>query len=174
MQSVDAAWRAWLDTLGTVGSDELARPGLGEWNVRELIAHTLRAATTVDRFLDEVRPAIEVPDAERYCELADSMTEAQHAAVAQRGRDGAEALPSDAPALRVAAVCVVEATLRRLRVTTGEEVGATAFGAMGLDEYLRTRLVEVITHHRDLCHALGRPVSQPVDAVDEVAAILPR
>ena len=50
---------AFVDAVVGITSDEWSEPGLGVWNVRELVGHTMRAFSTVHRFLDEPvdRPA---------------------------------------------------------------------------------------------------------------------
>jgi uncharacterized protein (TIGR03083 family) len=128
-------------------------PGLGEWDVRELIGHTIRAFSTIDRFLDTPVDDVAV-DVVAYYRTALS-TPGVHAAVAQRGREGGESLGDDP---KEAVVEQVTSTLGRLDDTDGTEVGMTAVGGMTLAEYLETRLVELVVHYSDLCHALGVPV----------------
>lgn len=130
-------------------------PGLGEWSLRELVGHTLRAFTTVDRFLDEPREHADVESAGEYYRIALGSTADVHRMVADRGREAGAALGADPAA---SAADIVTRTLERLSATTGAEIGVTAVGGMRLTDYLETRLVELVVHLSDVCAAIGRPV----------------
>ena len=45
------ASRTFLAVARSVEPDEWDTPGLGEWNLRELVAHTGRAFTTIEDYL---------------------------------------------------------------------------------------------------------------------------
>jgi len=137
-----------------IDDDAWAGPGLGDWSVRELVGHTIRAFSTVDRFLDHPLDAVTVADAAEYYRVALSASPDIHTQVAQRGQEAGAALGDD-PASAV--VDQVASTLGRLAETSGDEVGMTAAGGMRLADYLDTRLVELVVHLSDLCAALGRP-----------------
>ena len=65
-----------------VGGSEWTSPGLGEWNVLELVAHTNRAHTLVESYLVHPQPAA---GPEYFAESA----------IAQRARDAVDALGDD-------------------------------------------------------------------------------
>lgn len=140
--------------VAALGAEQWESPGLGEWTVRELVGHTLRAFSTVDRFLDTPLDAVAAADAAEYYRIALGGMPDVHAQVAERGREAGAALGNDPAA---AAVEQVSATLGRLDATSGDEIGQTAVGGMFLRDYLETRLVELVVHHSDLCHAIGLP-----------------
>jgi uncharacterized protein (TIGR03083 family) len=173
----EEAARWFTGVVAEVGDDDWARPGLGVWDVRELVAHTTRAFTTVEAYLDLASDdPVEVPSAAAYYRTALAGPGA-HEAVAERGRAEAQQLGDDpAAAVRERAdsvVALVEAAPSTARCRT-------VAGVMELGEYLRTRVVELVLHTIDLCVALGRPVDPPpaaarvalealVGAVDDAA-----
>lgn len=154
----------FLDVVAGLEADDWTRPALGDWNVKELVAHTLRAFTTIDNFLDRPCSDVEIGSAAAYYATVLAVPEV-HTWVAERGREAAARL-SDDPRDDVAAQ--VAATLDRLSRTSGDEIGTTAGGAMRLDDYLGTRLVELVVHHADLCAALGEPTEGLGDVQLEV------
>lgn len=145
------------DTFVTTVSriTEWEAPGLGEWTVRELAAHTLRAYTTIEVALHSAPMVhVDVPDATTYFRtaLADP---AVHAGVAQRGRDGgAELLDPHRAAQTTAA--------RVLAVVDSTEPAApceTFVGHMPFAQYLAGRVVELTIHTTDLQVATGQPLA---------------
>lgn len=141
-------------TVAALDDETWSRPGLGEWTVRELIGHTLRAFGTIDRFLDHPLDEVVCESAPAYYRDALGAIPDVHVHVAERGRTAGESLGDDPAAVVVE---VVSATLSRLGETDGTEVGQTAIGGMRLADYLETRLVELVVHLSDLCAAIGRP-----------------
>lgn len=145
--------RAVEGTLAGVPEDAWDRPALGEWNVAELVAHLLRAATRVDAYLDmhvdASEPAVDRVEYWRY-DLA-----AEAPAIAERAREQArEAAPGElverfAQGWRTSAA--------RAGELPGDHLIATIRGPMRLDEYLSTRVVELVVHHMDLRAALDLP-----------------
>jgi uncharacterized protein (TIGR03083 family) len=144
---------AVLDVLASVPDEHWHRPGLGEWTVRELVAHTVRAFTTVRDYLAEPVPRDGTPTITAAEYLAQGMAlPGIHEGVAQRARDDAAALGDDpAGAAREAAATVVE-------LLGGEPDGRllpTRIGVMTLGEYLRTRAFELTVHGLDIARAAG-------------------
>lgn len=152
VELIAEAGSRFVATVVEIGPDGWDRPGLGEWTVRELVGHTLRACSTIERFLDHPVDVVEVDSAADYYRIALNSSPDLHAIVAQRGRDAGAGLGDD-PASTV--VEDVSAVLGRLAETSGGEVGLTAVGGMTLTAYLETRLVELVVHLSDLCAALG-------------------
>lgn len=153
------------DTLRQVDPADWSRPGLGEWNLHELVAHLIRQADLLaayrDRPLSGDRPAV---DRTTYYRTAAEMA----AAVAQRAREGAEqiapeALPdafTDAWRRSVAAV------------TTADALIETTMGPMRTDDFAATRVVELVVHHMDIRRALDQPPSADATAARLTAAFL--
>lgn len=154
----------FVDVVTGIDQEDWDRPALGEWNVRELVAHTLRAFSTIDNFLDHPLEQVGLNSAGEYYAALMSRP-GLDVEVAQRARDAAQALGPDP---LEAVVAQVDSTLRRLRVAEGAEIGLTAGGGMRLRDYLQTRLVELVVHHGDLCVALGVPTGNIGEAESQV------
>ena len=143
--------------------DDWARPGLGEWNVRELCGHTMRAVVTA-RQNYEAGPTGAAPTLANpadYFRMATLDDPAVQAAIAQRGRDAGAELGDDP-------LAVVDRALAEARAVIAEadldRVVPVANGSMRYGDYLRTRLFELVVHTDDLCRALDltNPASDEV------------
>jgi uncharacterized protein (TIGR03083 family) len=135
-----------------VPDDRWDTPALGEWTVRELVAHTLRAFTTIEQYLG-AEQAVDRPmaDAAEYYQvvLADP---AVHAAVRRRGKEAGAALTDP--------LGEAEATSQRVLALVAssddDEPVNTFVGQIGLVEYVATRVVELTVHTMDLQRAVGQ------------------
>lgn len=155
------AARWFAGTVRLIEADRWEAPGLGEWTVRELVGHTLRAFTTIEDYL--VRPpeadhlAVDLDDAAEYFQVG-LATPGIDAAVADRGREAGVAL-GDEP------VATVEATVDRVLALLDDLpdgcVARTGFGTMLIEDYLDTRVTELVLHTLDLRAALGLPLDPP-------------
>ncbi len=150
----DEAARSFLSAVRAVPADAWDAPGaLGSWTTRELVAHTLRAFTTIETYL-AVEPMLDrfLADAGEYYRAAFTDSSV-HEGVAQRGRDAGAAL--DDP------IGIVEATTERVLAlvasTLDDDPVNTFLGSMVFSEYLATRTVEVAVHTLDLQRAIGEP-----------------
>lgn len=139
-------------TLAAVDSQDWARPALGSWNLAELGAHLIRGVTRITAYLLEPVTGPAEVDRITYFQFD---TEAAAAGVAQRAVDeAAEVDPTTMPG-RFAAGWVASAAAAR---DHGPDQLLTAFrGAMRLDEYVATRVLEVVVHHLDVRAALDLP-----------------
>lgn len=159
---------AFVRLLSRIGDDQWTLPGLGDWDVRGLAGHTSRAILTVETYLAAEEPAgATVPDAlAYYAALAGNVGDP--AAVARRGVEAGAAL-GDRPeetardALRRATALLAEQRPGRL-VAIGPH-------AIALDEYLRTRVLELVVHTIDLSRATGVPHELPAPAVEASCAL---
>ena len=166
-----AAFRDASDTLlgatGAVPAGGWDEPGLGEWTVRELTAHALRAFLTLQRLCDTTGGAPQLESAMAYYRAV-AVREDVHAGVLQRGREaGAQLVDPEATARRTA-----EQALGRLAATADEHVGETFAGPMRLADYLPTRVVELGIHTLDLQCATGQPMALPASAAAVVLGTL--
>ncbi len=156
-----AASSAVVALIAAVPDDAWERPGLGEWDVRELAVHTFRSWTTVRDYLAEPVPPAGTPVLTAGEYLARGMAAPGiHEGVAQRARDDAAALGRDlAPVARELWQTVTDL------VTTepDDRLLPTRIGVMTLGEYLRTRAFELTVHGLDLVRATG--VAAPPDLV---------
>jgi uncharacterized protein (TIGR03083 family) len=157
------AWRAaaaWnVAVVADIAEGQWDQPALGEWSVRELVAHASRAYTTIEQYLAPLG-TIDIASAADYFRIALSAPDV-NAAVAERGRAEATQMGDDP---------LAEVRRRRevaLSLLTSAPLGAVAVtfvGTMGLADYLATRVVELTVHTLDLCDALGRDDEPPESA----------
>ena len=139
-------------------------PALGEWDARALTGHMLRSVTAPVRHLADPEPeAGPLPSAADYYlaylawRRADS--ESADAEVASRGEhelDGIE--PERFTSLFRASAAAARAALQGI---TGDRKVTTPFGAMRIQDYLRTRTLEVTVHGLDLARATDTPWTPP-------------
>ena len=159
---------AFVRLLERIRDDQWALPALGEWDVRGLAGHTSRAILTVEAYLAAPEPAeATVADALAYYgALAGNIGDP--VAVARRGVEAGAAL-GDRPAV-VAAEALRRASARLAPQPPGRLV-AVGPHALSLDEYLRTRVLELVVHSVDLSRATGVPHGLPGPAVEAACAL---
>lgn len=155
---------------------------LAEFSVRGLAGHLLRAMTSVDGYLDRPDPAAEDPGgrlnvvsaAEYYAAILGDETDIHsdlHRSVRRRGVEAAPGRPDDF-ALDWAETAG-ELALRVAREPPGRLVEVYGGLVLALDEYLVTRLVELVVHGDDLAMSLGvAPPPVPPAATGLVIATL--
>lgn len=151
-----------------IEGDAWLLPGLGEWDVRELAGHTLRAVTTVETYLAQSAPEVVACESTaEYFAYAHRLGAAANAAIAERGREAGQALGTT-PTL------VVDAAVARTRAAL-EAVGEqdrlinTVAGGMRLVDYLPTRTFELLAHSLDLAAATGLDLDPPAEVVESAA-----
>lgn len=140
---------------------------LPAWDLGQLLAHTLRAPTRVTAYLDQPEPGVAELDWLDYWRRAN---DTDPAGVAQRAiRDASDRDPDELP----------EAFSNAWRdaVAAAGEVGAARllpgpFGAMRLDHYLTTRVLELTVHGLDVRAALGLPEVPTADGTAVTVAVL--
>jgi uncharacterized protein (TIGR03083 family) len=155
----DAITRGYADaagffcrTVGAVGPDRWDGPGLDQWSMRSLVGHGARALSLVEAYLKpEGDPS---PDAVMPVTPAGAATYADPAAITQRGVAAGEALGDD-PAAEVERLAARALTV--IAEAGPRAVSDTPFGVFALGDYLRTRIVELVTHGIDVARALGQP-----------------
>ncbi len=160
----------FLDSLDRtrplLASDELAdgwdrASVLAELSVAGLAGHLVRAAVSVERYLDGDEP-IETPigpdDYYHVLRLPSDLDDDMNRAIRDRGLDAA----AGGPAALLERFDSSVATLRDrfAAEAAGRRVAVVAGLVLTLDGYLVTRLVELIVHGDDLAQSLG--VATPV------------
>ncbi|MHB9860640.1 maleylpyruvate isomerase family mycothiol-dependent enzyme [Streptomyces sp. YIM S03343] len=123
--------------------EQLALPTrLGDWTVRELVAHIGMAVTAVHRALERPAPP------KRTAVLLDwpFATSANSAAIADFARRAA----AEHTDLDVYLTGIEKSLLRLLDEHPGSRILETNAGALSLDDYLVTRTVELVVHTDDL------------------------
>lgn len=166
--SFSRAADAFVDLVRGIRSDQWGSPGLGVWDVRSLVGHTTRALITVGDYL-ELDPANQVDmetAGDYYGQIYLVYTNPQ--AIAQRGIDAGIALGDD-PVGRIEAL-----KARALELILAQEPSRlVSLGGMGipLDEYLRTRVFELVVHSIDIARATGQKTLLDPDLIEESAAL---
>ncbi|MEK2488046.1 sterol carrier family protein [Kitasatospora purpeofusca] len=148
----------------------LARPTrLGEWRVRELLAHLAVQIEWLPAHLDdpaEGRPPLDLPRwAERVGTLAPLLDEQARA----RSADGFDGDPASVAVAFDRAADALLGALARPEAADPARRFEIRLGSMALTEFLVTRLVETVVHADDLAEALG-PEAFPHDR-QAVAAV---
>jgi uncharacterized protein (TIGR03083 family) len=160
---------AFADLLGRVDDEQWDAPGLGSWDVRSLAGHTARAILTVESYLAQDEPGeVTIPSAEAYYNtVLEQFTD--HASIEARGVEAGAWLGTD-PVGQVTEA--IERTRALIAAQPDDRI--VSIGGMGirLDEYLRTRVVELVVHSIDLARAIGVPASLPAAGIATAVALL--
>lgn len=152
------AGKWFLSAVRSVGEDQWDLPGLGEWNVRELVAHTVRAFRTVDQYLDgTVRDPTPLPSAAAYFRTVLAEDD-PHPHIAMRARREAADLGDDPLAVAEGLADRVGRMIYRAPAATPVH---TFVGVIALPDYLATRVVELVVHTLDLTAAIGVELPVP-------------
>ncbi len=134
----------YLDTVAAIKLDQLDRNALGVWNLRDLLGHTARAFTNVERYATvgfTAGPPVGSDDdiAARGIEAGRQLGNEPLAAVreiAKRVVSFVDALPDN-------------------------HVLDTSAGQMSLIEFLPSRVQELTTHSIDIARAIGLDAAPP-------------
>ena len=164
------ATAGFVDAVLSVPEDAWTAPGLGVWNVRQLVGHTRRALVTVEQYLDTMPAEVTIHSPLEYYKVGlQAATPALHDDVAERGRQAGAALGDDP----VAAIReLTQRVLDRVASEPDDAVCTARFGGMLLIDYLPTRIVELTVHTLDLTDALDRPPTVRPSPVALTAAII--
>ena len=168
-------WRAFeqaagffIATTSLVGPEQWEQPGLGQWSVRDLVGHTVRALLTVELYLDRPAAGMEVGSPVEYFLKGTSLADPEQ--IAQRGREAGTTLGADP----LRAVCeIVDRVLRVVSRADEGQLVDTPFGGMTLGAYLPTRTFELVVHTLDLAvaiHVAAEPPTEALAASVELAA----
>ncbi len=156
-----------VDVVGRIPADGWGKPGLGEWNVLELVAHVMRAVEGPVVYSGQVRP-VDMEGAATYYLQAMAAPDI-HAQVAERARQSTATLGDD-PA--TAARAIAEGALAAIEQMDDDAPVSTPFGTVRLIDYLPTRVLEVVVHAMDIAGAVGVEVAPPEAAQHVSLALL--
>jgi uncharacterized protein (TIGR03083 family) len=167
---------AYLDVLDGIAPDDWGRPSIGDWTVRELVAHAARAFITIETYLDAPTDGVTVGSSAAYFATALDPP-GIHDDVARRAHEQARAFGEDL----VAEVHeLADRVAARVAETSDDAVLGTFVGGIRLLDYLPSRVVELVVHTLDLTDALDRDPELPTLAATvalgtlaEVAAARP-
>ena len=134
--------------------------GLGDWSVRELVAHGNRAHTTITEYLLEPQ-APQTPGSSYFTKEA----------IDARARQAVAALGDD-PVLAVTAAATSAIAL--IEQSSPERTVAGPAGAMTLAQYLPSRTAELTVHGLDIALAVGAQLIAPATAVEASLAFVAR
>ena len=158
----------WTSLVGAVEPGQWDEPGLDAWTTKELVIHTDRAYRTLVEYLDsEVKDPTPLASAAAYFRVV--LSEATpHVHIAARAqREALEVLdPLDHTdhwserAATAVALC------------DGGEMVHTFVGEIRVDQYLATRVIELVVHGIDLAEVIRIPVSPPPGAARIALAVL--
>jgi len=150
----------WRSLVGGIDDHQWDLMALGEWNVRELVAHTNRAFKTISEYLQgDVKDPTRIDTAAQYVRVV---------------------LAEQTPHVHISARARREARDRDDWVVATDELAADALqivdnmpadkdlhlfvGEMRLDQYLATRVMELVVHGSDLSEVIRIPAAPPVRA----------
>lgn len=135
--------------------DDFARPTRCEpWDVKELTAHLYRSLFRIPTVLDADPPPAADTDSVTYWRSYDPPTDAP--AIATHARATAAEYDTGS-ALARALDEMTRGALERARAEDSGHLVEVWWGPrLRLDEFLKTRVLEVVVHGLDLTHALGR------------------
>ena len=165
---------------GVVAAPEVAEKwdmpsALDAFSVRGLAGHLVRAATSVEAYLDRPEPNEPPITAPEYYAAAvgddTSPDSPLHRAVRDRGEE-------TAAGGHAALVATFDAALDRLHLRLMDERPDRLMQVyrglvMTLDDYLVTRMVELLVHIDDLAVSVGLPTPEPSpDAADDAIRVL--
>jgi uncharacterized protein (TIGR03083 family) len=147
-----SAAASFVDQVVAIADRDLTGPGLGDWDLRALVGHTARSLVTVETYLAEPAAEVEVPTAAAYYLAIARAGGANTSDITERGRAAGAALGDD-PAGHVRNLRDRVAEL--LTAYADDHALVTIAGGMRLDEYLRTRVFELVVHGLDIAAATG-------------------
>lgn len=138
----------FLAVVDAITEEQWSQPCLGEWTVRETVAHAARAWITIDEYFDQ--PAIVEIDSAAVYFAVGMLDPAVHQAVADRGRAAGAELGEVAELRRLA-----DRVNALVAGADDDQPIATRLGGLAFSEYLRTRVLELTIHTLDVVDALG-------------------
>jgi uncharacterized protein (TIGR03083 family) len=150
--------------------EEFAKPTrCTEWNVKQLLAHMFRDINRTNIALDEAPPPAADADSVSYWRSYDPATDsgdisARAEELAASFGSGQELAASWDEMWRRAA--------GRARIADRDRVVATWGPALTLDQFLRTRVLEMTVHRADLNDALGLPPDPTEEGLEITSEIL--
>ena len=147
----------WRSLVGGVDDHQWDLPAVGEWNVRELVAHGARAFKTVAEYVEgEVKDPTRIDTAAQYFRIV-LAEQTPHIHIANRARAEA-ATESDWVNATDRQWAAAELVVSNVAPDTDLHLFV---GEMPLGQYLATRVVELVVHGTDLAEAIGIPSPPP-------------
>ena len=147
-------------------------PGLGEWNVRELVGHTSRSLVTVSTYLKTTAHREDIATAtDYYVWVYQYSASVGAAAVLERGRQAGRDLGDDPVTAIDRLLSQVHADLDAVDDPLIEVIGGLG---IRLNSYLPTRTFELAVHGMDVARAVGIDYAPPDDVLADASALAAR
>ena len=148
----------WRSLVGGVDDHQWDLMALGEWTVRELVAHGARAFKTVSEYVEgEPKDPTRIASAAEYFRIV-LAEQTPHVHIANRARKEAREEPD-----WVEATDRAWAGAERVVANVPGDTDMHLFvGEMALSQYLATRVVELVVHGTDLAETIGIPSPPPL------------
>lgn len=167
-----AAAQGFSSLVHTIPSDAWDGPGLGEWDLRSLVGHTVRAMTTVVQYLDRPAAVVDVDSAaEYYSRARAAVASGAITGIVERGREAGRALGPDPVATVDAQVVEV---LEKLDDGADRPILVAGDMGMRLHDYLPTRTFELAVHSLDIAAAAGLDFELPPAVLAETTVLAAR
>lgn len=166
-----AAAQAFADLVERIPSDSWAQPGLGQWDLRDLVGHTSRSLVTVADYLPQSADHEDIDSAADYYARLKAAGAFVSSGVTERGRDAGRVLGDD-PAASVARLLADVLPL----LAAAEDGPIAVIGGLGirLSEYLKTRVFELAVHCGDIAAAADIPLDLPQEVAEEALVLAAR
>lgn len=148
--ALDEECAAFSATLDQIPSTAWGQPALGVWTVAELVAHVVGGLDRIRTYLEEPEPTGRLISPVQYFRY-DPRTAAP--GIAQRARERAAHIPTSEFPQTFARTWM--SARARAAAEHPNRVMTTFGGPMRLEDYLETRVLEVVVHHLDLRSALA-------------------
>jgi uncharacterized protein (TIGR03083 family) len=151
------------DAVLTLPDEDFARPTrCTAWNVKELLGHLYRDVDRINVALSQPGPAEPNNDAVSYWRSYDPVSDGPD--IADRAKELAAAHPTGESLARAWDQMWPRA-LRTAGQSDRSRIVVTWGPALTLDEFLKTRVLEVTIHGADLADGLGRPLWVTADGL---------
>ena len=157
----------FVDVVERVPPGAWDAPGLGEWSIRELVAHVVGVIDGVVADTGHTAPMAAEGAAAYYVQAMSSPR--VHEEVAERARARAASF-GDNPV--DAARAVVARTLDAVNALDDAAPVTTTIGPVRLVDFLPTRVLEVVIHTLDIAEAAGLTVEPSHDALTATLALV--
>ncbi|MBM3925093.1 MAG: maleylpyruvate isomerase family protein [SAR202 cluster bacterium] len=159
-QAFKEASQFFVDTVARIPAGRWDSPALGVWTVRELVGHTNRALLTLEDYSAHPSSTLDIQSAAEYYIKASK--HADHADIAERGREAGKALGPDP-------LNTVRGTQSRVlalvaRLDPAQPI-ASRFGGIRADHFIETRVFELVIHTLDIAQSLNLKVNPPKSAL---------
>jgi len=170
LATLDHECRRFIAVAAELPPEAFARPTrCPPWDVRILVGHVVRDLDRVLTYLDEPAPDVATSDAISYFQSYDPRTEGP--AITDGSTEAADRFGSTGELVRG-----LDETLRRCVESAGANdpgrLLRTRLTTIRLDEFLKTRILEVGVHGLDLADAIGRDPWLSPAAASTILAIL--